>query len=176
MILAKSCKLLPVMLMSFLLHRRTFEWYKYVSVFMITLGVSCFMLWHPPAPGRSKREERQSSLYGLLLLSVNLMIDGATNSSQDNIFHRFRVNGPQMMFFMNFFSTLIMVRSWLLYVYLMFIFFIDICYFMCLRYRIYIKPRPFLYIVYCLVYSFFCSLFYSSFLFFPFSFLVFAPL
>ena len=122
LILGKSCKLVPVMLMSFLLHRKTFPWYKYASVVLITIGVSCFMLLHsqetlPPSSGSSSNgggrttpsSNKSNSLWGLLLLGINLLVDGATNSSQDHIFRTRPINGPQMMFFMNGFSTLLMI-------------------------------------------------------------------
>jgi UDP-galactose transporter B1 len=42
--LAKSCKLIPVMFVGVLYHRRSFPLRKYVSVLVLTLGVSAFML------------------------------------------------------------------------------------------------------------------------------------
>lgn len=109
MILGKSCKLVPVMLMNFLVYRRRFEWYKYLTVGLITAGVSGFMMFEP----HRGRAETANSAYGLLLLLINLLIDGATNSWQDKIFIDHRVNGKQMMFFMNLFSSLLML-GWLL--------------------------------------------------------------
>ncbi|EJU03217.1 UAA transporter, partial [Dacryopinax primogenitus] len=102
MVLAKSCKLVPVMIMNVLLYRRKFALHKYVVVAMVTLGIGMFMGF-----GTSKSGETgsRSSIYGLSLLIVNLAIDGATNSTQDEIFSRYRVNGQQMMFFINLFST-----------------------------------------------------------------------
>jgi UDP-galactose transporter B1 len=106
MILAKSCKLVPVIIMSFVLHRRTFHLYKYLSVAMITVGVSAFMLLHSD---NGKSDGMSSSLWGLLLLLINLAIDGATNSTQDHIFIKHSISGAQMMFYMNLFSALIML-------------------------------------------------------------------
>ena len=40
---------------------------------------------------------------------INLLIDGATNSSQDQLFAKYRITGQQMMFFMNGFGALIML-------------------------------------------------------------------
>ena len=90
-ILGKSVKLVPVMLMNFILYRRTFPLYKYVTVALISLGVSGFMLLHS-----QETNEKGSSLFGLLLLGINLIFDGATNSTQDVIFHRFKVSGAHM--------------------------------------------------------------------------------
>jgi solute carrier family 35 (UDP-galactose transporter), member B1 len=117
MILAKSCKLLPVILMGVLLHNRRFEWYKYMSVALITLGVAIFTLMHtsPSSSGSSgggnsktSSKQKTNSLWGLFLLAINLGIDGVTNSTQDHIFTQFRIGGPEMMLWMNLLSSLFM--------------------------------------------------------------------
>lgn len=109
MILGKSCKLVPVMIMNWLVYRRRFESYKYVSVALITIGVSGFMLFEPHRGGKA---EVANSLWGLFLLMVNLLIDGATNSWQDQLFILHKIKSLQMMFFMSLFSSAIMF-SWL---------------------------------------------------------------
>ena len=48
-----------------------------------------------------------TQLIGLSYLLINLAIDGATNSTQDEIFARFRVSGQQMMFWINVFCTVL---------------------------------------------------------------------
>lgn len=109
MILGKSCKLVPVMLMNVVLYRRRFPAYKYVCVLLITAGVSLFMLWHPT---EKKKGATASSLLGLFLLTMNLAIDGVTNATQDQIFHSHRANGTVtgqlMMFWMNLLGSLLM--------------------------------------------------------------------
>ncbi|CAG8600358.1 9690_t:CDS:2 [Acaulospora morrowiae] len=111
LVLGKSCKLIPVMLVNIILYQRKFPLYKYVVVTLITLGVSCFMLLQPVS--EKKKAVASSSFYGLMLLSINLLIDGVTNSTQDQIFHKYKVSGQQMMFFMNMFSALLMF-TWLI--------------------------------------------------------------
>ncbi|GJJ79105.1 solute carrier family 35 (UDP-galactose transporter), member B1 [Entomortierella parvispora] len=111
MILTKSCKLVPVMLMNILLYRRKFPTYKYVCVALITMGASGFMLLAPV--DEHKKGAVNSSLYGMLLVIINLTIDGVTNSTQDQIFHTFKVTGQQMMCFMNLFMAGFMA-IWLL--------------------------------------------------------------
>ncbi|KAF9182971.1 UDP-galactose transporter, partial [Haplosporangium sp. Z 11] len=105
MILTKSCKLIPVMFMNILLYRRKFPTYKYICVALVTLGVSGFMLLAPMDDHKSKKGAVNSSLYGLMLVTINLTLDGITNSTQDQIFHAFKVSGQQMMFFMNMFMS-----------------------------------------------------------------------
>ena len=105
MVLGKSCKLIPVMLMNVLLYRRKFALHKYVVVAMVTCGITLFMTYGPPKHGKKALEE--SSVWGLFLLVINLLIDGATNSTQDEIFSKYKVTGQQMMFFINLFSTVV---------------------------------------------------------------------
>ncbi|KAI9139677.1 UAA transporter [Paraphysoderma sedebokerense] len=114
MILGKSCKLVPVMLMSLIIHKRKFPWYQYLSVFLITMGVSGFMLFHDQEVGKGKgngkNKGKSNSWFGLLLLSINLAFDGLTNSTQDQIFRNYRneISGTQMMVMMNLSSSLLM--------------------------------------------------------------------
>ncbi|KAI7964090.1 hypothetical protein MJO29_004517 [Puccinia striiformis f. sp. tritici] len=106
MILGKSCKLVPVMIMNIILYRRKFAVHKYIVVGMVTIGISLFMLFANHGSKASKGPQ-QSSLFGLSLLLVNLLIDGATNSTQDEIFSRFTISGSQLMFIMNALATII---------------------------------------------------------------------
>ncbi|KAJ1986261.1 UDP-galactose transporter [Dimargaris cristalligena] len=106
--LTKSCKLVPVVVMNVLLYRRRFPMYKYVTVALVTLGVSGFMFMQPTSATAAAKGAATSSLWGLMLVLVNLLMDGATNSTQDQIIHEFRdVTGQHMMLFMNLFGCVI---------------------------------------------------------------------
>lgn len=85
-VLAKSCKLLPVMGLHVILYRKRYPWSKYAIVFAVTAGVAIFTLYHPPKHGKTTSAKRENSLYGLALLGVNLLFDGLTNTTQDRIF------------------------------------------------------------------------------------------
>lgn len=109
-ILAKSCKLLPVMFLHLTIFRKRYPLYKYAVVLLVTLGVATFTLHHP---GTSKKAAAKTnsgrSLYGLFLLFINLLLDGLTNTTQDHVFsspHLYtRFTGPQMMVAQNVLST-----------------------------------------------------------------------
>lgn len=108
MVLGKSCKLIPVMIMNLLLYRRKFAPHKYLVVALVTIGITVFMgLGDSSAKGGKHKGNAQSSLWGIFLLLINLIIDGATNSTQDEIFVRYRITGQQMMFWLNAWSTLL---------------------------------------------------------------------
>jgi len=107
MVLGKSCKLVPVMIMNVLLYRRRFAPHKYFVVSLVTAGITMFMYFGDSAHGKGASSNASSSLWGLALLIINLAIDGAINSTQDEIFARHRVTGQQMMFWINAFSTIV---------------------------------------------------------------------
>lgn len=106
-ILAKSCKLLPVMFLHVTLYRKKYPFYKYAVVAMVTAGVAVFTL-HNSSSSKKKKGADGSSAYGLMLLGINLLFDGLTNSTQDDIYARFRpYSGQQMMCALNIMSTAI---------------------------------------------------------------------
>ncbi|KAK4942387.1 UDP-galactose transporter [Elasticomyces elasticus] len=112
-VLAKSCKLLPVMALHVTLFRKRYPLSKYLIVLAVTSGVALFTLYHPPKPGKpASRKTQSSSIYGLTLLGINLLFDGLTNTVQDHIFqspHRYgKTSGPQMMVILNLLGTLLM--------------------------------------------------------------------
>lgn len=76
---------------------------------MVTIGIAVFTLNQPTSSKKSG--PTNSSTLGLGLLFLSLVIDGLTNSSQDEIFTKFPVSGSQMMLLMNLFSTLITLAS-----------------------------------------------------------------
>lgn len=106
-ILAKSCKLLPVMFLHVTLYGKRYPFYKYAVVALVTAGVAIFTL-HQPAGSKKKSQQSGNSLYGLLLLGINLLFDGLTNSTQDDIHASFQpYSGPQMMAALNAISTVL---------------------------------------------------------------------
>jgi solute carrier family 35 (UDP-galactose transporter), member B1 len=115
MVLGKSCKLVPVMIMNVVLYRRKFAPHKYLVVGMVTAGITIFMYL-----GDSKKKGHGSSkssgsaqqtpyanLIGITYLLINLALDGVINSTQDEIFSRHKVTGQQMMLWINLFCTAI---------------------------------------------------------------------
>lgn len=100
-ILAKSCKLVPVMFLRVLLYRTRYPLYKYAVVALVTAGVALFALYNPSTQKKASKTSQsrdQNQPWGLFLLGVNLLFDGLTNSTQDyiNAAHK-PYSGPQMM-------------------------------------------------------------------------------
>lgn len=93
------------------LFRRKYPLYKYAVVLMVTAGVAVFTLY-PSNPKKLKKssggEAEKNVVWGMFLLSVNLLFDGLTNTIQDDIFARTPkgvVSGPQMMTALNTLSS-----------------------------------------------------------------------
>ncbi|KAK4932747.1 UDP-galactose transporter [Elasticomyces elasticus] len=107
-VLAKSCKLLPVMAIQVLWFRRRYAISKYAIVAAVTGGVAVFTMFSDS--GRKSKNAESSSVYGLCLLGVNLLFDGVTNAVQDEIFKNPQkyghVDGKQMMVSSNLFGFL----------------------------------------------------------------------
>ncbi|CAA9959011.1 hypothetical protein CFE70_002531 [Pyrenophora teres f. teres 0-1] len=112
-ILAKSCKLLPVMFLHISLFRKRYPLYKYAVIGFVTLGVAVFTLYSPSTAKKAAKKgvsADASQSIGLVLLAVNLLFDGLTNTVQDHIFTSFKgFTGPQMMCAQNIMSTALTV-------------------------------------------------------------------
>jgi UDP-galactose transporter B1 len=109
-LLAKSCKLLPVMFLHFAIYRKRYPLYKVLVVAAVTTGVAVFTLHSGKGKSRKHHsaDEDRNLPWGLLLLGINLLFDGLTNTTQDYIFSSIRpYTGPQMMVANNVMSTLV---------------------------------------------------------------------
>ncbi|KHJ30076.1 putative udp-galactose transporter like protein 1 [Erysiphe necator] len=109
-ILAKSCKLLPVMFLNVTLFQKRYPLYKYLVIFAVTAGVAIFTLYaaSPKKTSKQSTSSERNSSWGLFLLGINLLFDGLTNTTQDYIFQTFQpYTGPQMMCANNIISTLL---------------------------------------------------------------------
>jgi len=104
MTLAKSCKLVPVMLVQVVFYRKRFPLYKYISVLMITVGVSSFFM---AKPGKDSNHAT-NSLLGVVYVLANLLLDGFTNATEDVIFKTHQISATHLMFFLNLSQALLM--------------------------------------------------------------------
>jgi UDP-galactose transporter B1 len=101
------------MIMNVLLYRRRFAPHKYLVVLMVTSGITIFMGFgnEQSASAKSTNGNGHGTAYanviGIVYLLINLALDGATNSTQDEIFTRYKVTGQQMMFWINVFCTIL---------------------------------------------------------------------
>ncbi|AGO13010.1 AaceriAFL154Cp [[Ashbya] aceris (nom. inval.)] len=96
--LAKSCKLLPIMLVHVLVYRTPIGRDKALVGVLVSGGVALFTL------GGGDRKQGEASLYGLGMLMVSLFLDGLTNASQDRLLRRpasKKITGAHLMVALN---------------------------------------------------------------------------
>lgn len=103
-VLAKSCKMVPVMLMGTLVYGMRYSAVEYVCMSLVGLGIALFAQ-HNASTVTSKLAQPNSML-GYSLVAVNLIFDGYTNSSQDHLNSLSPNNPPlHMMAWMNFWTA-----------------------------------------------------------------------
>ncbi|KAH3684158.1 hypothetical protein WICPIJ_004888 [Wickerhamomyces pijperi] len=103
--LAKSCKLIPVMMVSILWYGTKFPLYKYAVAGTVTLGVVAFTLCGKKKQSMNSTGTSWNTLIGLLLLGSSLFLDGLTNATQDQLFKKHKkLSGVHLMIYLNFVS------------------------------------------------------------------------
>lgn len=102
-LLAKSCKLIPVMLVHFILYKTRFPMFKYIVALLVTLGVTIFTLAHSK---ESRKVNDGNTALGLAYLIGSMLLDGLTNSTQDQLFKillKRKFTGANLMCVLNLF-------------------------------------------------------------------------
>lgn len=104
MILTKSCKHIPVMLVGIIFYKKVYHWSKYVSVAFICAGICLFTAMKGNSNTNTLLNEAEnefllslSLLFGLFLVFVHLLLDGVTSNEQDRIFSNYSVSSLTMM-------------------------------------------------------------------------------
>lgn len=104
-VLAKSCKMVPVMIMGTLLHKKRYTALEYMCMSMIGIGISLFA--RKSSSKVTAKLAAPNAPLGYFLCFVNLTLDGYTNAFQDEINKNYPKNNPiHMMCWMNFWCTL----------------------------------------------------------------------
>lgn len=101
-VVSKSCKVIPVMLVGKVIHKKSYPWIDYLEAVGITVGVSMFSL----SESGGDDEGKETQMIGLLLVAMYLTCDSFTSQWQDSIFRDHRIDQYQMMVGINVFSIL----------------------------------------------------------------------
>lgn len=102
--LAKSCKLLPVLMVHLVIYRTPIPWTKKCVALLVTLGVTIFTVAaHKSSTSDKGGTKGDSSLLGFGLLAASLFLDGLTNAKQDKLFQKAsnKITGAHLMFSLN---------------------------------------------------------------------------
>lgn len=124
--LAKSCKMIPVLLVHLLIYRTKIDQKKKIVAVLVSLGVTLFTVGGNQGKIKSSKtmdDHEVSALYGFGLLALSLFLDGLTNATQDTMLKRVRavqdngmkegeekkdrtITGAHLMFALNLFIIL----------------------------------------------------------------------
>lgn len=98
--LAKSCKMVPVMIGSIVLAGKRYAWQKYAAVALVTLGITAFQFAAPTKKskgGHKGGDAGTSEAAGLGLLALSLVFDGLSGPGQELIKRHGLTNFQQML-------------------------------------------------------------------------------
>lgn len=103
--LAKSCKMIPVLLGRVLFLRTSYSWIKYACVLLMTAGIAMFQL-----SGKKKMsvEGFGGEGFGMLLLAISLALDGITGPMQEQL-KKHKLSNNQQIIVNNVWATGLMV-------------------------------------------------------------------
>ena len=108
LVLSKTCKSIPVMLMGKIVSNKTYPYYEYAFALVLSLGVSLFVL-------ESGTEEasgvKETTLAGVVIIIGYLGFDSFTANWQSEIYKQYKISSVQMMYGVNLFSSLLTVIS-----------------------------------------------------------------
>lgn len=107
--LAKSCKLIPVMLVNLLVFGKSHTLQQYFMVVLVTVGIIIFQ-WVQP-----KHSNDESTTYGLLLLGGSLLLDGVTGPAQKSIVERYSASAAQLMLYCNGWAIVYVVAAMVIF-------------------------------------------------------------
>jgi adenosine 3'-phospho 5'-phosphosulfate transporter B2 len=110
-VLAKACKVIPVMLMGKVVNGATYHWFEYAGATGLGLGVATFMF---AQSGEENEDGNSTSFTGAILLVGYMLFDSFTSNYQSAIFKEFKPSKFQMMFGVNLFSCFFCLWSLLL--------------------------------------------------------------
>ena len=108
LVLSKTCKSIPVMLMGKIVSNKTYPYYEYVFAVILSLGVSLFVLDNGSHTDSGARE---TTLAGVVIIVGYLLLDSFTANWQSEIYKQYKISSMQMMYGVNLFSSLLTLIS-----------------------------------------------------------------
>jgi solute carrier family 35 (adenosine 3'-phospho 5'-phosphosulfate transporter), member B2 len=106
-VLAKSCKIIPVMIMGKIISKNKYEFYEYLTAVMISVGMIFFLT----GSADESKASAYTTLTGVFLLILYLIFDSFTSNWQGDLFKTYAMSSIQMMCAVNLFSSLFTASS-----------------------------------------------------------------
>ncbi|XP_050520735.1 adenosine 3'-phospho 5'-phosphosulfate transporter 1-like isoform X2 [Daktulosphaira vitifoliae] len=101
-VLAKTCKIIPVMIMGKLISGKKYQFYEYITAFGIWMGMAIFQYFTA-----NKHSDVTTCVSGIILLIGYLVSDSFTATWQGRIFTQYYVTPLQMVFATSFLSSIL---------------------------------------------------------------------
>mmetsp|Transcript_66628 Transcript_66628/g.199078 ORF Transcript_66628/g.199078 Transcript_66628/m.199078 type:complete len:446 (-) Transcript_66628:294-1631(-) len=99
-VLAKSCKMVPVMLMGYVVNRKSYSLIEYVVAIMVTAGAATFKLYED-----NDAPVKDTEFVGIVLIVGYMGMDSFTSNWQSKVFKQYGVDSTPMMMYSNLFSS-----------------------------------------------------------------------
>jgi adenosine 3'-phospho 5'-phosphosulfate transporter B2 len=99
-VLAKSCKMVPVMLMGYVVNKKTYSVSEYVVAVLVTTGAALFKLNE-----KNDAPVQNTEFVGILLIVGYMGTDSFTSNWQSKVFKQYGVGSTEMMMYANAFSS-----------------------------------------------------------------------
>lgn len=93
-VLAKSTKIIPVMLMGKIISRTKYDFHEYVTAVLISIGMVCFLT----GSADESKHSPATTITGLFLLLNYLIFDSFTSNWQSHLNKQYGMSSMQMMF------------------------------------------------------------------------------
>lgn len=104
-VLAKSCKMVPVMILGTIIGGKRYSVLEYICSGLIGGGISLFAA--QSMSGASSKLSNPNAALGYTLCALNLVLDGYTNAAQDQIHAQYKATSSLVtMCWMNFWCSL----------------------------------------------------------------------
>ena len=101
-VLGKASKIIPVMVMGWIVSRKKYEKYEYIVAAVLSIGMALFLFGNPV----SKNANTTTTFSGFILLIAYLCLDSFTSNWQNELFKTYKMSKAQMMCGVNLFSCL----------------------------------------------------------------------
>jgi solute carrier family 35 (UDP-galactose transporter), member B1 len=92
-VIVKSCKMIPVMASSVLIHGKRYPPAAYFRVVMVTIGIIMFTFFKKAS---KVKEGAQTQLIGLALAFLSLTMDGFVSPNQEALFSKYKTSTHQV--------------------------------------------------------------------------------
>ena len=107
-VLSKASKIIPVMIMGKIVSNKSYPYYEYVVAFLLSVGISLFLLAGDPS---GKRTSASTTFSGAIILLGYMAFDSFASNWQSELFSVYKMSTFQMMFGTNLSSCLFTMWS-----------------------------------------------------------------